>query len=431
MFCLVLSKHLEASLLEESEETEGDLPTLIEIVKKSEGNSMGEILGDLAKTSLFENLFKSFTLMKASRSLHDASPIYPRVIGFGGTARTIITFNGHPTQKGYYGLEVAGVVDRKIEFREIIVKADLPQDLKNLLQGKWFEDLSDEDLQKGFLLERQDIEGGFEDDRILVTRANPQKCFQCHGVGHPSLGMMKFLWPQYNLWTGAFGEDDDKLDIIQSGSLTTFKESSKKNDRYNHLSLSQSKAFPYYLSSSETRTYATMPNHRLNMLLSFRYAEALANFFGLKLGRILNALKNPPDWKRSIEATCGIDFEWWRSFYKPLLGEAAMSLSPEGHLRHKIGFSTFKLGNDSLQSLFFLSYLAHVSSQDEPLAALKEAAFRDNFKAQLEDIIVDHLNLPAPEFIKVISRFRLLSRSPKGEEWLRQACRKFADVDLD
>lgn len=57
------------------------------------------------------------------------------------------------------------------------------------------------------------------------------------------------------------------------------------------------------------------------MLLSFRYAEALTKFFGLRLERTF-------EWKQSIKAACVDDYRWWKSFSLPLLFEVAMSSSP-------------------------------------------------------------------------------------------------------
>lgn len=53
-----------------------------------------------------EQFRRGYTLVYNSRSLQDASPLNPRALVYGTTGKTIVAFNGDPSEKGHNSLEV-------------------------------------------------------------------------------------------------------------------------------------------------------------------------------------------------------------------------------------------------------------------------------------------------------------------------------------
>lgn len=124
-----------------------------------------------------ETFYNNYVLMYRSRSLQDASPIYPRAILFGRTAKFIMAFNGHEEQKGFNNLEM-------IQYREAT--------------NKWeFRELT-----------------FFKDKAPVVSEANPKKCLECHQSPKRQNIDPRPNWEPYNFWPGAYASVDDTLDPV-------------------------------------------------------------------------------------------------------------------------------------------------------------------------------------------------------------------------
>lgn len=126
------------------------------------------------------------TLMYSSFSIQGSSFEQPRAIVYGPEAKFIFTFNGKNSQAGGNELESVEFdeAQKKFLFREIIFKS-----------SKF--DISDIGLTAD--------EIDFQNETLLVSKANPQKCLQCHGQNASP------IWQAYFNWPGAFGSNDDQL----------------------------------------------------------------------------------------------------------------------------------------------------------------------------------------------------------------------------
>lgn len=128
------------------------------------------------------------TLMYASLSIQESSFEEPRVIVFGPEARFIFSFDGNENQAGGREFETVqySKTRHEFEFREVIFK--YPGFDKSALD-----------------LEANEVE--FQNQNLVVSTANPAKCQMCHGQ------ITRPLWPTYYLWPGAYGSDDDQLEM--------------------------------------------------------------------------------------------------------------------------------------------------------------------------------------------------------------------------
>lgn len=218
-----------------------------------------------------ENLRASYTLMKASGSLQQSSPMNPRAIVFAHDASLVLTFNGSENHTGYNSIEV-------LEFSEVDKKFRL------------FEvDFS----KKG--------ESRFSDP-------NPAKCMSCHAAWPKPHGAVKPIWSPYSHWLGAYGERDDHFvdvmshrggeyegvasnpdyDYKEFNEYQRFLKHAQDHPRYKHLIRRPqfSPASPYLLQSSATfrdkeeswiqRKVINMPNLRLAKVLDANNARRVA-----------------------------------------------------------------------------------------------------------------------------------------------------------
>ena len=79
---------------------------LVDLIRNKFISTIDQVLPHLPAEFL-----ENYTLAYDSRSLHESSPDFPRVILFGNNAKLILTFNGSPDQRGYQNLEI-------MQFRE-------------------------------------------------------------------------------------------------------------------------------------------------------------------------------------------------------------------------------------------------------------------------------------------------------------------------
>lgn len=212
---------------------------------------------DDAIAKLPENMRSRLALFYRSQSMqgpHRDGYLYPRAIlsskifDKSNTAYSIsrglspllmLSFNGHPAQPGYDRLET------------VDINPDLDPD--NIF--KYFEiTFPKDDESKAMTWEQAQ-------SRILVSKANPATCIQCHG--NPA----RPIFQQYPDWQGAYGarhnarlSDDD----VQGLNQFIQKHSNDPNSRYRHLN-------PDRFAAGGSR-YASQENATLKDVLSFSMA---------------------------------------------------------------------------------------------------------------------------------------------------------------
>ncbi len=130
---------------------------------------------------------ESYTLMEESRSRHQASTEYPRLIMYGPDARILIGVSSHPSDP----------------LREVVEIAELDEDT-----GLWR--FSQFDFTNAF----------FHD-------TNAESCAGCHGFPQ------RPIWGEYPNWPGAFAGSDERLAGGQSTTLMRLK--SDPLDRFHHV----------------------------------------------------------------------------------------------------------------------------------------------------------------------------------------------------
>ncbi len=202
---------------------------LKETVRKKNLKTVEQVLDVLP-----ESYLKGYTLVHSSKSLQGASFMNPRAIVFGNDGHFIITFNGHPDQKGFHTLEMVEQNPHgQLEF----------------------------------------VEASFDPEENIVSfsQPNPRKCMQCHASFPRPVGFPKYIWPSYNQWSGAYGQKDD--DIAEHyEQYMAFKKSAENHPRYQYLDPGPTDTFPYYhdirvhpygLAPPEIRHFGSMPNHRV------------------------------------------------------------------------------------------------------------------------------------------------------------------------
>jgi hypothetical protein len=121
--------------------------------------------------------YNNYVLVYRSRSLQDASSLFPRAIVFGKSSRFIMAFNGHEKQKGFNNLEI-------IQFRETT--------------HRWeFREIT------------------FSQNNLPVfSEANPKKCLECHQSPKRINVDPRPNWEPYNFWPGVYASVDDKIEPV-------------------------------------------------------------------------------------------------------------------------------------------------------------------------------------------------------------------------
>lgn len=136
-----------------------------------------------------------YVLVFASRSLQAAGFENPRAILYGSDAKFIVTFNGHPQQRGFESVEVAEFKPetQSFELREIRFPAG---------QGA----------------------------PVEYSQADPPQCLSCHG------SPVRTLWDSAPLWPGAYGERYlQPLSAPEKTGIARFLEQQPNNPRYRLL----------------------------------------------------------------------------------------------------------------------------------------------------------------------------------------------------
>lgn len=150
-----------------------------------------------------------FTLMKQSQSAQGASSLNPRAIVFGKDSKFIFTFNGESKQDGFNDIEM-------LFFREG-------------KQAQW-------ELRK--------LSFDSPKNKVLLSEPNPNSCLACHQ------NPVRPIWSQYDIWKGAYGENDDAiLDFEHDKYAGTTLSDEQKASRRKELS-----AFKKFLKNKETHS---------------------------------------------------------------------------------------------------------------------------------------------------------------------------------
>lgn len=157
------------------------------------GYSFAELVSDLEKKrpnsvesflkALPEPLLSNYLIMYQSRSLQQASPENPRVILFTPRADVAISFNGHPSQRGYEKIEMMhfDYKTNRFLFREVSF-----------------------DPKVGY----------------RISSPNPALCLRCHQSPDRKDINPRPNWEPYSIWPGTIGSVDGRLDdrLIDSHS---------------------------------------------------------------------------------------------------------------------------------------------------------------------------------------------------------------------
>ena len=226
-----------------------------------------------ALTKIPEPYWKNFALMKDSRSIQSSSAENPRVLLYGNTAETVISYNGDPKHSGYNRLEIADFdpQTKTINFYEVDFK-------KETKKKKEFRPLTPDEIWQ-------------QTSNLRISKANPEKCMGCHQVtfsmGRQEIHYSKYVWDEYKKWPGAYGEHDDALtrstDPNYRSEEVQFlefkkKAQSDKTSRYHHLIFEgEHPQSPYLESIDEKRLFKYMPNSRLGILLAINHSRMVAD----------------------------------------------------------------------------------------------------------------------------------------------------------
>jgi hypothetical protein len=154
-------------------------------VRSGRARSVEEIVKALPRS------FRSrFVLMERSRSLQEASPEFPRALLYGEDARLVLSFNGHPSQRGYGTLEA-------IEYDP----ASLTYTLRSF---------------------------DFRGQTPRISPPNPEICVRCHRV------IPRPNWEPYPFWPGALGETPF-WSQAERARLAAFSKAASSHALYRHL----------------------------------------------------------------------------------------------------------------------------------------------------------------------------------------------------
>ena len=211
---IVASSAFGYGLLEGSrpDPTVDDLKTLIFAENL---RSIDAVLARMSLDPKWSNHLRQYVLMHESRSLQDASFEYPRVILFGKSARLLIAFNGHPSQKGYDQLEL-------IQFRESPARFEF---YEILLPGT--PRLADPDGLSHIWMDGARWPDEPHESAVRFSSANPSKCFACHR------SPLRPNWDPYPSWKGSY--NDDNIVTTHVAELDKFEKVRKTSSRYRYL----------------------------------------------------------------------------------------------------------------------------------------------------------------------------------------------------
>jgi len=149
--------------------------------------------------SILPEDFKHAVLVHDSQSIQESSPENPRVLLFGDGAELVLSFNGHPNQRGYQGLELVQfrTDTAKFEYREI------------KFPGK----------------------NSDASSTPVISEANPRVCQNCHRGPD-----VRPNWDPFKHWPGAYGGlRFPNWTDWESQNLAKFVASASSHSRYRNL----------------------------------------------------------------------------------------------------------------------------------------------------------------------------------------------------
>jgi hypothetical protein len=220
---------------------------LTQIIQSQNLNTLEAVLPKLP-----EEMRSRFVLMHTSRSLQGASAENPRAIMFSPNGKLTCSFNGESSQYGNDSLECFQFrsKERKFDFRQIVFPTAANR--LNAVQ---------------FSLSNQTADGSIS-------------CTACHGADPPP------NWDNYNFWPGAYGEQDDRIDL-ENEMYRSFRNGSYESSRYKWLIRENNSWAPYRLDAVDFGIA-----HRPN----FRLTEIYGRLNALRAARILT--EKLPVWER-------------------------------------------------------------------------------------------------------------------------------------
>ncbi|MGI9616136.1 MAG: hypothetical protein ACR2QO_24695 [Acidimicrobiales bacterium] len=176
---------------------------------------------------------ESFTLMEETRSRHQASIEYPRLIMYGPDARILLGVSSHPLDP----------------LREVVEVAELDE-----ATGLWR--FSQFDFRAAF-----------------VHDTNTESCAGCHG------SPLRPIWGEYPNWPGAFAGQDERLSGGQAAALMDIKYN--PFDRFHHLVFPSDHSIQnngqLYLPSRQYGYANTSFNFELNAAVADGIARRIIN----------------------------------------------------------------------------------------------------------------------------------------------------------
>jgi len=219
-----------------------DTDALLRIVVGEHVNAIERVLERLPAP-----LRSHYALVFASRSLQQASDRDPRVVLFSDDGRFVLTFNGHPSQRGYNALETMQFDDERKQF---------------VFRELTFPDPSMPDVP------------------VAVSEPNPQKCLACHG--HPA----RPVWDTHPVWPGAYGQRyRAQLGVAEQDGLNRFLAASSGHPRYRTLkNLPVCEDYNTFHPNTKTRydgSAAESPNATLARLFTRLNAQAIVRELSL------------------------------------------------------------------------------------------------------------------------------------------------------
>lgn len=141
--------------------------------------------------ALPRSLKENFVLMHTSRSLHHATPTAPRQIMFGSDARFLLAAGGVPEDPRYNELEFAEFAPTTGTYHFGVIS--------------------------------------FSENKPATVTKDVAFCQNCHGAKpHP-------IWGAYPDWSGAYGDDEGKIEPKLQQSFAEFRSTANSSSRYKHL----------------------------------------------------------------------------------------------------------------------------------------------------------------------------------------------------
>ncbi|HVK62439.1 MAG TPA: hypothetical protein VM432_12855 [Bdellovibrionales bacterium] len=189
---------------------------------------------DAAIPFLGEDILSNFTFMHTSRSIQGASPEYPRAILWSGDSKMLVSFNGHSSLDGNDRLEIIEFNDGEARFEFHTVNQT-------------------------------------PDGLVFQNENGTQNCFGCHGMISDDL---KPVWDVYQVWRGAYGANNDRMDLPGSekakNDYVSFLNSSKDHPRYSKLKFDFTKSTlsPFSDRFETSMDLDQQPNMRLGIVIN-------------------------------------------------------------------------------------------------------------------------------------------------------------------